>query len=135
MSIDKMFASLKDLNDWKNFAESQQKVITDLSKKNTQLKEEIEHLKGLVGSAVPLISKEGSSLLTLGDDEETICRAEIAKLRSYSAMRELTYEETKKLEIYTKISLQLRNQPKTLVSKTKDLSNENLIALLETKDE
>lgn len=132
-----MFSSLKDLNDWKEFAEAQNKVITDLSKKNADLKTEVDHLKSLLDSNIPSISQNKTSDVVsfINEDEENICRMEISKLRDTSIQRHLTYEETKKLEIYTKILTQIRSSAKTLVPKTKEMKNEELLSLVESSNE
>lgn len=137
MSLDKMFASLKDLNDWKEFAEAQNKVITDLSKKNAELKTEVDHLKSLLESASPLLpsDKTTHAVSFINEDEENICRMEISKLRDISIQRHLTYEETKKLEIYNKILIQIRSTAKTLVPKTKEMKGDDLLAIVQSNNE
>lgn len=66
-----------------------------------------------------------------GNDAETICLVQLALLNNYSMQRELTLEECKKAEIYTKTIVMLRSkQDKKEVDTVGALSNEELLAAM-----
>ncbi len=61
-------------------------------------------------------------------NEEFICINEIQKLRAVSHIQELSFEQTKKLEIYVKTLLALRSKKEKPKENTGGLSEEELIA-------
>ena len=68
-----------------------------------------------------------------GNDAEQICLIQLALINNYSMQRELTLEETKKAEIFTKTMILLRSkQDKQEVSNVGSLSNEELIAAMKS---
>lgn len=129
--IDSLVDQFKEVSEWKDFAESLQKTILDLTHKNKALIEEVEHLRKLLESTTPMLVTD-KSIGFATDDEETICRMEIAKLRDRSAKSELNYEESKKLDTYVSILLKLRQQPKTIQTKAKALTTDELNKLADS---
>lgn len=127
---------LKDYAELEAFASAQTKAITELSRKNKKQEEEIIHLKKLLEGSVPLIKdKSLSPIIQCDNDQEYICRTEINKLRDISMERELTLEECKKLDIYSKIIKDLMNSPKTIEIKSRNMSDEELLAALNSTSE
>jgi hypothetical protein len=137
MSIDIMLSEVKDLAELRVFSEAQQKTIIKLSKKNKELEEEIVHLKKLLETTAPIISPAPSAELSvstekfLTSDQEAICRMQLNKLKEISYERELTLEEAKRVEIFSKIINVLENSPKTIKVETKNLDNKELLSLLD----
>lgn len=112
--------------------QSQHNTITNLLNQIEKLKEEKNHLESIL--------THNSSNLVLNnpvniDDEETICRMQLKRLRDKSLNTELTLEEAKRVEIYTKILNTKLNQPKTVVVKSNNISNDDLLAAFETVKE
>jgi hypothetical protein len=112
--------------------QAQHNTITNLLKQIESLKDEKNHLESLL--------THHSSSLTINnplniDDEETICRMQLKRLRDKSLNTELTLEEAKRVEIYTKILNTKLNQPKTVVVKSNNISNDDLLAAFETVKE
>lgn len=132
--MDKAILQYKELSQLQEFAEAQQKTIIQLSKKIQKIEEERDHLKTLLESSVPLIKREGeqSGEKFLTSAEEAICVMQLEKLRDISIGRELTLEETRKVEVFSKVLNIARNAPKTIEIKNKQLSNEELLALVES---
>jgi hypothetical protein len=64
-------------------------------------------------------------------DEESIAKMELKKLRDASLARELTMEEARKVEIYAKLLLQLKGQKQNKVPDTKTKSSAELLSLVE----
>lgn len=106
--------------------ESQMKVLVATNKKIKILQEENEHLKKLLKQTNPIIV----NLDEAGLDEELIARSELRKLRQRSQDQELSMEETKKVEIYSKIMSNLANKPKTIEVTAKNMKTEELFGLL-----
>lgn len=135
MSLDLMLNETKDLAELKAFSEAQQKTIVKLSKKNKELEEEVSHLKRLLESSVPIIATDNTPVIQadkfLTSDQEAICRMQLNRLKEVSYERELTLEEAKRVEIFSKIINVLENSPKTIKVETKNLDNKELLSLLE----
>jgi len=135
MSLDLMLNEAKDFAELRAFSEAQQKTIVKLSKKNKELEEEIAHLKKLLESTTPVIAVDNTPAFQadkfLTTDQEAICRMQLNKLKEVSYERELTLEEAKRVEIFSKILNVLENSPKTIKVETKNLDNKELLSLLE----
>lgn len=117
----------------KAYSNAQTNTIIELSRKLKLAQDEVSHLKKLLEGSVPLIKPEGSSnIVSNAGDQEYICRTEINKLREISRDRELTLEECKKLDIYSKILKDLTTSPPKLDSQpAKKATDEELQAIVE----
>ncbi|NBX97362.1 hypothetical protein EBQ81_00655 [bacterium] len=139
MSLNNMFEETKELAEMKAFSEAQQKTIIQLTKKIKQLEEERDHLKKLVESNVPLVTTDEKQSYPaekfLTSDQEAICRTQLLKLREMALDRELTLEETKKVEIFSKILVALENAPKVIKVNTDKLNNDDLLSLVSSEVE
>lgn len=133
-----MLDEAKDLAELRVFSEAQQKTIIKLTKKNKELEEEITHLKKLLETTVPVISTESSPAISaekfLTSDQEAICRMQLNRLKEVSYERELTLEEAKRVEIFSKIINVLENSPKTIKVETKGIDSKDLMSLIEHND-
>lgn len=128
----------QDLVEAQMFAKAQHNTIVSLTKKIQKLEEEKAHLEKLLSSSTPLVQSEKTNSIIqsntagiLSDDEEAICRMQLRKLRDLAMTSELTLEEAKRVEIYTKILIAKQNQPKTLVVESKNIPNEQMLAAFE----
>ena len=126
--FDEMINDYKTLAELQEFAESQFKTIVTQKKKMQEMETEIVHLKKLLEHTAPVL--ELDSVFTL-NDEETISRTQLQKLRDVSLSRELTLEEARKLEIYSKIINSLETRTKKQVLQSKKLSTDDLVRQLE----
>lgn len=132
--IPKTIAQYKDLNQLQQYAVAQNTTILQLSKKLKKLEEERNHLKQLLESSVPILNDDSKPQLGekfLTSSEESICVMQLEKLRDISVERELTLEEARRVEIFSKVLSASRNSPKVIEFKTKHMSNEELLALVE----
>lgn len=132
-NLNNMGLEFKEYAELKQFAEAQQKTILTLSKQIKQKDEEIKHLQKLLSDSTPVIKDESPLILnTESMDEEAICRMELRKLRECSVERELTLEEAKKVDIYTKLLINLKNKDTKPVKEkeVKELTNEALLSAL-----
>lgn len=127
------FTEIEDLREYSN---SQYKVIVSQSKKISELEKKLESVEGKlikseqVNTVAGALSKDQDGT---NDDGTTICLVQLALLRSKAMNDELTLEECKKAEIYVK-TLQVIKGKGTESAKPKDtgraLTNEELIALM-----
>lgn len=131
MSIDKTVAQYKEFSQLQEFAQAQQTTIIQLSKKIQKLEDERNHLKKLLESTVPLIAPVKNEN---ENDSEYICTMEISKLRDISTQRELTLEESRRLETYFKILTQINNRPKKEEKEVEKLSDSEVLKLVENND-
>lgn len=99
---DKMIAQFKTLEELQAFCKAQQKTLIDMTKKLKASEDEIKHLKKLLEGAVPVINAPQKINFST-NDEEQIAREQLFLLKQISAEKELTMEEAKKVEIFSKI--------------------------------
>lgn len=128
-TIDKMLSDLKDIAELKKFAEAQNKTILNLSKELKESQEKLKHLEKLLESTTDILpsSKEYSK------EDEAICIRQLQVLRDLSDDRELTYEEAKKVDTYSKILQNVRGQKVPDQDKTKDLPTADLLQLVKNE--
>lgn len=131
--ISKISEDFKELAELKIQNTAQFKVITNLTKQNEELKEKIKHLESMMNKAVPtLVPLDNISTIESGEEPSIeISKLEILKLRNKSLVEQLTYEDSKRLEIYTKIINATKSGMKTIEIKAKQLSNADLLLSLE----
>lgn len=126
--------AVKEFSELKAYSDAQTKTIIEMSKKLNEKDQEILHLKKLLEGSSPLIREKRDLTKFEANDQEYICRTEINKLRDISIERELTLEECKKLDIYSKILKDIMNSPKVIEVKSRNLSDAELLAGLESGD-
>jgi hypothetical protein len=137
MTVSKTILQYKEFNQLQEYAVAQEQTILQLSKKMQKLEEERDHLKKLLETSMPLIKTEGqesSAEKILTSSEEHICVTQLEKLRDISSSRELTLEETRRVEIFSKVLNIARNAPKTIEPKHKQLDTKQMLALVESDD-
>lgn len=133
-NISKISDDFKDLLQLKLENQAQFKIITNLTKSNDELKTQIKHLESMLDKTVPNIVPIENKI-QVNDPEVDISKMEIIKLRNKSLIEALTFEDAKRLEVFTKIINQSRNQNKPIEAVAKRLSNDELIKSLETANE
>lgn len=137
-SIDKMaeiYAS--DEADAKAYQKAQSAVVVNLTRQNNDLRKKIEELSAQLETMVientKLKALGNGTEIERGNDAEQICLIQLALLNNYSMQRELTLEETKKAEIFTKTMLLLRSkQDKPEANNIGALSNEELLEAMKS---
>lgn len=133
--IDQLANNFKSLKELRQYCNSQYQVITSLNQKIVKLDEENKHLKELLAQSTPILDQNSGSLEVYKEmtDELAVCLMQIKLLKDKcgpAGTGELTFEEAKKLDIYTKLLLQLKNGKKPEEDVTKTLSDEELLKLL-----
>lgn len=129
MSIDKMLSELKDISELKKFAEAQNKTILNLSKELKESKDKIKHLEKLLESTTDIIPRDNKKYEK--EDEEISIR-QLQLLRDLSAERELTLEEAKKVDTYSKILQNTKNFKEEEAPKTKGIETADLLKLVKS---
>lgn len=135
--ISKISEDFKELMKLQLENKAQFTVIANLTKSNEELKQKIKHLESMLDKTIPMLSTN-TSLSNVpdidGDSEIIISKLEIEKLRQKSTLELLTYEDARKLELYSKILNNFRNKPRTLEVKAKGLSDQDLLMSLESSE-
>jgi acetolactate synthase small subunit len=132
--IDKMLQQFGTIEELQAFCRAQQKTLIDMTKKLKASDDEIKHLKKLLEGAVPVINAPAKIDLS-SNDEEAIAREQLYLLKKLSSERELTLEETKRYEIFSKMLTTLKDKPKTIEATARNLSNDQLMAAMKTDDD
>lgn len=138
--IDKMLEQFKDFASLQKFAEAQQKTIQALTRKLKVTEEENLELKDRLDS-IPILSENSQNTsipqknlaiedLSFGTDEEIISKIQLARLKEVSMERELTLEEAKRVEIFSKI-LNTKEKNKTFDVTAKQMNSTDLLKMLE----
>ena len=131
--LDKMLEQFKDMGSLQKFAEAQQKTIQALTRKLKVLEEENVELKDRL-DALPQQQAVSKIIqlddLTYGSDEEVISKIQLARLKESSMERELTLEEAKRVEIFSKI-VAAKEKNKTFDATAKRLDNTDLLKMIE----
>ena len=123
----KMIQDITKFEDLQQFANTQYKVMIAQAKKIEKLDEEITKLQVQLEQEKQK-NLTSSTLDTKNDnqnDAETICLIQLALLNNKSMLGELTLEETKKVETYSKVLLSL---------KVKDSNNDKEKEIVENID-
>lgn len=125
-----MAEQFKDLAELQKYCNSQYELIIELSKKINILEDERDHLKDLLKTFSPntITSHEFAPDLT---DEQIICKAQLKMLKDMSLERELSLEEAKRVEIFTKILGIYKPKSDKDKPKVGDFKNDDLLSLLE----
>ena len=126
-NIDKSLDQYTTMDELRAYAQAQQKVLSQLKSKIQKLEQENRSLIDKKPGTVPA---NNSSINNISD-EETIAREQLFLLKNISRERELSFEETKKVEIYTKVLSTIKNTPKTIEVKAKQLTDAELLAAIE----
>jgi len=135
-SIDKMLERFKTEEEVRAYSNAQFKTIQKLNKQLQELKKELAETKEKLSQVPKLETLQMSGGVPSGSplntsDEETICIFQLKFLRDLAMIRELTKEEAQKVEIFAKTLNMIRNIPKKVEVNTKDLSNEQLLSLID----
>lgn len=132
VGIDKMIEQFKSESELKAYCNVQFKQILKL-KKDMQIKEdEIVHLKDLLSKSTPILQQTEEGVISEVSHSEQISTMQLKRLRDVSMQRELTLEESKKVEIFTKIVMQLQKKSVD-ENEIEKMSPEDLLKLVNTE--
>ena len=140
MDISELIKSYKTYDELSVYCGSLFKQVLNLSKKNKELEEKNKELQDKVrvtnnaqvvaeaNNSVNLI-EPGSGLKVL-NDARTIAQVQLKMLKEESFGRELTLEETKKVEIFNRILVEKEEKKEPLKAGAKTLDDAQLLALV-----
>lgn len=136
--IIELFNDFKTNIEKEQFLVKQHVAITQLMHQNKQLQQEIEHLKALLAqssSLLPALSPVEKIIMT---PEEALIEHQIELIRNRSFDRELTLEDTKKLDLLIKNKRLAKEQSTTIQGEFKKIDKKNfsdaeLIQIVSTK--
>lgn len=135
-SIDKMLEQIKDFASLQKYAEAQYKTILSLSRKVKVLEEENVELKDLLEKSTPVLNEEKKNFVAYqveaSSDEEMISKVQLARMKEISMERELTLEEAKRVEIFTKI-LNTKGSSSPITFQTQKMDSEDLLKMLDNE--
>lgn len=142
MNIDQLVEQYKTVEELKIFVGSQFKQIMALTKKLKELEDKNEELQKKANrpqnlEAVAQINETGNLItpdLKVLNDAKTIAQVQIRKLKEEAFSRELTLEETKKLDIFNKILTEKQEVAKKSENPTKVLNEQELLALVQSSN-
>lgn len=131
--IDKTVAQYKNFDQLQDFAQALHLTNISLTKKIKKLEEEKKHLKELapIPQNLPTTQDPNKFLVS---STEVICTVQLDLLREVSLMRELTLEEAKRVEIFSKVLTSEKHKLKDIEPPTKKMSDEELLKLAEGSD-
>jgi hypothetical protein len=133
-SMDKMLEQFKDISSLQKYAEAQYKTILSLSRKVKVLEEENVELKDLLEKSTPLLNEEKKNFVAYqveaSSDEEMIAKVQLARMKEISMERELTLEEAKRVEIFTKILVN-KGSNSSISIQTQKMNSDDLLKMLD----
>lgn len=115
----------------REFSEAQQKVIIQLNKKIQKLEADKAKLEETIKKSPVQLFQDGASIDPNMETEEAICVMQIKRLEEISIGRELTLEETRKLEAFSKILSTFRNQKTAPKNRAEEIKTDDLLKLVE----
>jgi hypothetical protein len=134
--MDKMLEQFKDMASLQKYADAQYKTILSLTKKVKLLEQENMNLKDILEKSTPLLDEEKKTFnlpeVEASSDEEMIAKVQLARLNEISLDRELTLEEAKRVEIFTKI-LTTKGANKSITVQMQKMNNDDLLKMLENE--
>lgn len=110
-TTDKMSGQFQEFSELKAYSDAQYQTIISLSKKINELEAKNKSLEEILANSTPIIKEQAAEiqLLSMGTDEETICRIQLKHFKDRTlAGEEFTLEETKRIEIYAKLLLAIK---------------------------
>lgn len=115
------------------YLEAQFELITKLNKQIEQLKIEKKHLEELLKkSPLPVVGIDTNQ--SDEPEEIKICKDQLKLLHNVSQDRELTMEESRKVDIYAKILLQSKDTDKKKASPVDNMTTKELLKLVGTDE-
>lgn len=132
MDIDQLASQFKTMKELQQYCNSQFSVISQLNKKIIYLEEDNKKLLELLEKSVPKLEVEEGGLEVYKDlsDELITCLTQIKLLKNKALDIELTFEEAKKLDIYTKLLITLKTGKEKEKNPASEADNSKLVEIL-----
>lgn len=125
-----IYGDITDFEELKRFAQAQFESINELNAKYNSILEENKKLNNRLASET--VSSEKQVVTpSFMCEEESIAREQLRRFKNLSDTQELTLEETRKVEIYAKILMALKDKPKKTPSEVEKMDLGQLLKLVE----
>lgn len=138
MNIDSLISQMKSEEELKAFINSQFKQITQLTKQIKDLetkllesKEKVKQNNNLSVINQTQVPTQQQDFSIPSEDSKVIAQVQLKMIKELSFERELTLEETKKVQIFNEILKVKEDKPVTLKANAKVLKENDLLSLIE----
>lgn len=125
--VESIFGKFKTEDEKNAYIEASFQTIQEQNKKIGTLETKIRQLESLLAKTVPVVVSPQDQITP---SEEQICRDQLRVLNLTSKERELTLEETRKVEIYSKILVALAGQTKVTPNQAEGFDLGQLLELV-----
>ena len=117
----------KNAKELQLYTDSQYIALKSALDEITRLKEEVSHLKQLLSSTVPLVGEPPIEKIIVSQ-EQAILEAQISHLHERALSRELTLEETKRLDLLIKNLNLVKGKPTGIIDAQSKKIDKNKIS-------
>lgn len=131
ISIESMGRTFKDSQELREYCDAQYHTLEAANAKIGQLQDEISHLKDLVATSSQIIQPNPRHGIS---NEQIICEAQLTFLSKKASERELTLEETKKLDLLVKNLRLLQGKSTSIEAEFRNISDESLLQIASIPD-
>lgn len=128
--VSEIYGPTKTLEEKDAFIEAQHNTINQLTEQIAALEEKNRQLESMMVKTIPVIG-EKPKFAHEGTEEEYIAREQLRMFAQIAAEREFTMEEARKVDIYAKLLLALKQQDKKAKNPAESLSSAQLLKLVE----
>lgn len=116
VSISTLAGEFKNITELQEYCNAQYAALNSSLGRVKELEEEIAHLKTLLEGSTQLVEEKKPELEV--SPEQAICEMQIQKLQKAATQRELTLEETKRLDLLIKNLYLAKGQPTAINKNT-----------------
>lgn len=109
ISISTLAGEFKTITELQEYCDAQYTALNKAMERVKQLEDEIAHLKTLLEGSTEVIMEKKPELEV--SPEQAICEIQIQKLQNDAKQRQLTLEETKRLDLLIKNLYLAKGQP------------------------
>lgn len=123
--IKELFNQFRDDLEKQEYFEKQQLVITNLLKEKKKMQDEIDHLKDLLCSTNQLLPTDNKVEKIIVTPEEDLIERQIYLIQQRGLERELTLEDTKKLDLLLKNKNLIKDENKPIAGESSKADKKN----------
>lgn len=128
--VSDIYGPTKTLEEKDAFIEAQHKTINQLTDQIRSLEEKNRQLESMMVKTIPVLGEPQKSSYDT-TEEEFIAREQLKMFALIATEREFTMEEARKIDIYAKLLMAIKQQDKKVASPAEKLSPAQLLKLVE----